>query len=288
LKSHKIILGTVQFGLTYGINNNHGKPSDEEVFKVLQCASENGITILDTAEAYGNASELIGKFHINSSYRFDINTKFIFDKKNSILRQADSSRTKLNIDYINTFFFHDYNDFTLFPELLTDLKKLKETGIIKKTGISVYDNGQLQTAINNIDIDVIQLPFNLLDNHQKRGELLYLAKSRNKEIHIRSVFLQGLFFKDLSTFNDSIQSLIPYVLQLRKIADKHQISIENMALIYAMSKKYIDYIVIGVDNHQQLQKNMLYTESLLSEEAIKEIDAIDVKEAELLYPYNWK
>ena len=74
--NNKIILGTVQFGLDYGINNNNGKPSNETVFNILNTARQNGIEILDTAEAYGSAIPTIGEYHHESISKFKIVSKF--------------------------------------------------------------------------------------------------------------------------------------------------------------------------------------------------------------------
>ena len=72
----KLILGTVQFGLDYGINNRLGKPSKQKVFEILDYASQNEIKILDTADTYGSATELLGNYNNSNSSRFLINTKF--------------------------------------------------------------------------------------------------------------------------------------------------------------------------------------------------------------------
>ena len=70
---NKIGLGTVQFGLPYGINNTYGQTQEVEVKVILQIASKNGITILDTAHAYGNCETILGKQDLN---KFNIVSKF--------------------------------------------------------------------------------------------------------------------------------------------------------------------------------------------------------------------
>ena len=63
MKKNKLILGTVQFGLDYGINNKSGIPSSNIIKQILDYAMSNGIEILDTAEAYGISQQRIGQYH---------------------------------------------------------------------------------------------------------------------------------------------------------------------------------------------------------------------------------
>ena len=61
-KVEKIILGTAQIGMSYGIANTKGKPSKVDSFKILDFAYENNIRYLDTAKIYGNSEEIIGLY----------------------------------------------------------------------------------------------------------------------------------------------------------------------------------------------------------------------------------
>ena len=55
----KLVLGTVQLGMDYGINNSSGKPDQREAVSLLAAAYSKGIKYLDTAEAYGTAQQVI-------------------------------------------------------------------------------------------------------------------------------------------------------------------------------------------------------------------------------------
>ena len=100
---NKIILGTVQFGIKYGINNVVEKPSKQEVFNIFEFAVKNNIQTLDTADGYGNACEIIGKFHKQTRFKFQINTKFKYNQSKSLNEQLHDSINKLNINYANIF-----------------------------------------------------------------------------------------------------------------------------------------------------------------------------------------
>jgi aryl-alcohol dehydrogenase-like predicted oxidoreductase len=282
----RIILGTVQFGLRYGINNQNGKPAIEQVFKMLELASERGVGILDTADAYGNATELLGEFNRLNPGAFKINTKFKVGQQ-SIEEQLAGSLLQLSADSINTYFFHSFDDFLNKPELLSDLVSLKEKGLIKKTGVSVYGNDEFELAINTQGVDVIQFPFNLLDNRFQRGRIMVLAKEKGKELQVRSVFLQGLFFKPPKELPEKLFPLKPYLKTVSDIAYENNLSIENLALMYSCSQPEIDYVIIGVDNPLQLQKNLNACQQNISEEVAVLINQIAVQETDLLYPKNW-
>lgn len=284
---NKLILGTVQFGLDYGINNKSGKPSVSDAFKMLDFAKQNDIKTIDTADSYGTASKIIGDYLKNNPDSFWVNTKF---KKSNIKikKQLYNSLKDLNIDRVNTYFYHSFNDFLLHPELLGELKELKNAGLINKIGISVYDNEELKEAIVSETIDTIQLPFNLLDNYTQRGKLLKHAKLKGKEIQARSVFLQGLFFISPNELPPKLFPLKKYLKNIFDITSSEQITIEELAVQYAINQSFIDYIVIGVDNLEQLEKNLNIAKTNLRTETIHTIDSINVTEIELLYPKNWK
>jgi aryl-alcohol dehydrogenase-like predicted oxidoreductase len=284
--NRKIILGTVQFGLNYGINNTGGKPSEESVHEILEYAGQQGVKIIDTADAYGNATELLGIFNQKHPDVFLINTKFR-NSGNSLSDQLQDSLRKLRIQKVHTYFFHSYEDFIRYPDLLLELNKLKKVLKFEKIGLSVYDNQEFRSAIKNKEIEVIQLPFNLLDNFSKRGDLLKEAKDKGKEIQVRSVFLQGLFFKPLNMIPSKLGKLIPYLQQINEIASINNLTVEQLALQYALSQPEIDHVIIGIDNLEQLKRNLAFTQQILPGPTLQSINKILVKETELLYPKNW-
>jgi uncharacterized protein len=286
MNQNKIILGTVQFGLDYGIYNLTGKPSEKQVLEILNYAGLHGIKILDTADAYGNASDILGKYHSGHSDTFLINTKFKHGEL-SISGQLEVSLNKLHTSQINVYFYHNFNDFIAYPAIRDELIKLKYEGKILKSGISVYDNEELKTAIDSDVIDVIQVPFNLLDNRFQRGHLLMLAKKKGKEIQVRSVFLQGLFFRPIETIPAGLAVLKPYLLKIHELSENNHIPVEMLALLYALQQPEIDNVIIGVDNMEQLIKNLHFAQQSLSQETIYNINQIAVRETGLLYPKNW-
>jgi aryl-alcohol dehydrogenase-like predicted oxidoreductase len=282
----KLILGTVQFGLDYGINNRSGKPKKEQVHEIFDIAYSKGISILDTAEAYGNIHEIIGEYHRSRNFKFEINTKFTASDV-SIDDQVNAILTSLHIDKINTLYYHSFKDFTDHPGLLKEISVLSDKGIIKYIGLSVYSNEEFAQAIACKEINVIQVPFNLLDNFNQRGQLLKEAKAAGKTIHVRSVFLQGLFFMPLDSLPLKLKPLEPQLTAIQELAKRSDLSMEHLCLAYAEGVNEIDHIIIGIDNSQQLIRNIDSCEQALDTALIKEINAIDIEETALLYPQNW-
>lgn len=288
---NKLILGTVQFGLDYGINNTKGKPSDTTITEILNTAYTNGIHILDTAEAYGNSQERIGNYHKKGIHQFDIITKFSASVKSlpkNISERIKYNMQQLQVERLYCYMFHSFNDFSKYFEgFKTELLQLKSSGIIQNIGVSIYTNKEFEQVINTTGIDIIQLPFNLLDNNNQRGKLLKKAKEKGIEIHTRSAFLQGLFFKNLETLSGNLQELKPALQELKNVCSA-QNTMADIALNYAYNQENIDYVVIGVDNASQLQANITSIEKSISEEIITAINSIIIKEITLLNPSNWR
>lgn len=288
----KLILGTVQFGLNYGINNTIGKMSEDKVFELFENAYDLGIKTLDTAEAYGNAHSVISNFHKQSKKRFNIISKYSSSNFNYPIDLVDRIQvhcSNFNVNSLEGYLFHSYNDFKMNinndPNIL---EKIKNSGLVKKVGVSVYLNDEIEDLLNFKNIDLIQLPFNLFDNEYQRREILEKAKKRNIEIHTRSVFLQGLFFKDINTLTSCLLPLKNNLSELSLILKNNNLSIESLALNYALNKTYVDKVLIGVDSLEQLKNNIKATENDFDKSIYEKIDCIQIKNTKLLNPSYWK
>jgi aryl-alcohol dehydrogenase-like predicted oxidoreductase len=283
-----LILGTVQFGKSYGINNRIGIVEKHEVYKILDFAQENNISFLDTAADYGLAEKIIGDyFEFNKCINFKIITKLRPDSSLSILEKIDLSRKSLQLDCIDVLLFHSFKD---YKENRNHFEKiyLKFKGkYFKKVGVSVYTNSEIEDLINDHLIDVIQTPFNLLDGDKLRGETYKKAKKYNKQIFARSVFLQGLFFRDLSLLSDKLIPLKKPLKLLKNIAESNSITLETLALNYSLSKKYIDGVLFGVDSFDQLKSNIISAKQEVNESVYNIIESINIEDATLLNPSIW-
>lgn len=285
----KVVLGTVQLGMSYGINNTEGKPNEQDSLNILREAFAGGIRTLDTARAYGSALQVIGNYHKTSHETFKIINKF-HANSTQLSRDVQVELDELQIRQFEAYLFHAFNDFrNATPHLMADLTDLKSRSLVSKIGVSVYDNEQFKLAIESDAIDLIQFPYNLFDNASKRGEMIREAKSKGKELHVRSVFLQGLFFMEETRLSEKMKVLGPYLNSIKLMAQKENIGMPELALSYVLNTEGIDKVLIGVDSLDQLRSNLsvIAKVTTLSKALKTSIDAIDVKETDLLSPVNW-
>jgi aryl-alcohol dehydrogenase-like predicted oxidoreductase len=285
----KLILGTVQMGLNYGVNNHQGQISFSQSIEILFTAFKSGINTLDTAELYGNAHEVIGKFHERyPSLRYKIITKLpsvidseLFNIK--IKKYIDD----LKVDSLEAIMFHSFESYISNKDKITELLILKKEGIIKKIGVSIYTNEQIEHIIEDTNIDIIQLPFNLFDNEYIRGNYINKAKRFNKEIHTRSCFLQGLFFKSLSSENKIAVKLKKSLNYINQLSVQNDLPITDLALGYCLNQKKIDKVLIGVDSLDHLNQNIKSAEINLNSDIIEKINGIRIENTEYLNPSLW-
>ena len=279
---NKFILGTVQFGLNYGINNAIGQVSPQEVRKILSACKENGITKLDTSAAYGNSEQVLGEFIGND---FDVISKYPRSDQ-SVQAIFKNSLIHLGVNQIYGYLIHHFDFFEEHPSIWDEISLLKEKKKIRKIGFSIYETKELDFLLNNnIRFDLIQFPYNIFDRSFE--PYLRILKKRNIEIHIRSIFLQGLFFKDLDTLPEKLQPLKFYLSELKAFCQNQYLSIEEVALNYAIHNKDIDGVLLGVDNSMQLIKNIDSIWDKYPAEILDFVNLLNVKEKELLHPKNW-
>ena len=287
--NNKLILGTVQMGLPYGINNNSGKISLQNSIKILEYAFNNGIETLDSAESYGNAHEVIGIFHDqNPNKIFRVITKLPHQVNDDIVKKVDGYLKELKVNQLETLMFHSYASYEDNIGNFAVLKRLKLDKKIKTIGVSVYTNNEIEKVILNDDIDIIQLPFNLFDNTNLRSDILMKAKSKGKIIHTRSALLQGLFFKDPNSTNKIVQKLKKELAVISEISRNENTSISALALSYCLLQKTIDNVLIGVDSLTQLKDNIKSINYKITPQTIEHINTIKIKNLDLLNPSLWK
>jgi len=274
----KIVLGTVQFGCHYGINSA-GRPNEEEVRSILQKSADAGITKLDTSSAYGDSESVLGacmpsdvNFHIISKYpKSDM----------SVREKFMDSLKRLKVLKLYGYLLHHFELYCNNKAIWNEFIKLKQEGLVEKIGFSLYTTEELELLLrDNVPFDLLQVPYNIFDKQFE--PYLQMLKERGVEIHVRSTFLQGLFFMNREKLPKKLQPFKSYLLQLDEYAREHQISVAEVALNHNLHNPAIDGVLIGVDNQSQLIKNL---QSIRNERV--EFD-IHVHEKELLNPVNWK
>lgn len=282
----KFALGTVQFGLQYGINNKAGKPDPTEVSEILTYAFENGIRLLDSAEAYGDALNVIGSYIRNEPQRFEIISKFVVGSESPKDRVEKWLET-LRADHLYAYLYHRFEDY-LSGKCRSDLLALKAENKIHRIGVSLYGLKELETVIADPFIDLVQLPFNPFDSTEEKKRLLKQAKQNGKEIHVRSVFLQGLFFKEPSDLTGNLIRLAEPLKRFQMMVRENELNVRQACLNYALHESFIDYVVIGVETKAQLQENLASVIPRFPQIFYRSPQLISAEDAELLNPSNWK
>lgn len=274
---NKIGLGTVQFGLDYGISNKSGKTSIDEIKKILDIALSKGITILDTARSYGDAETVLGE--CNVSEKFKVVSKFISSDTETIDAQLQLSCEKLKTNHLYAYLAHRPVSIIKNKKEWDDLLELKEKGKVEKIGFSlnaVYEIEELLAL--NYSPDIIQVPYNYFD--RRFEPTMIELKKQGCEIHTRSAFLQGLFFantNELSVFFDEVK------FQIKQLQDVYRNKLPKMLLKYVLSKPFIDSTIIGVEHSVQLKENI---EDLNDCEELPE-NNFDISE-NILMPSQWR
>jgi aryl-alcohol dehydrogenase-like predicted oxidoreductase len=288
--ANKIALGTVQFGIDYGINSSHGPIQPEEVKSIINYARSKNVDLLDTAPAYGNSEEVLGNVNVDD---FKIVTKtrhfdnFEISSGDLGLIKKDFSCSLLDLRQSSIYglLIHNANDL-LKPgskKLFDQLKEFKQEQKIYKIGVAVYDNYQLQSIIDNFDIDIVQLPFNILDKRLINSGMLNTLQNRGIEVHARSVFLQGLLLMS----NQNRPSKFNRWSVLWKIWDDwlhdNKITALEATIRYVISIVEIKKVLVGVHTTEQLKEIIAASNGNLPE-VPKELSIDDVN---LLNPSNW-
>ncbi len=285
MRKSKLVLGTVQFGMNYGIASA-SRPDISTIEKILRLAYTNGINILDTSAAYGNAEEILGEVINASKYNFKIISKYP-QNDSSVKETFCNTLERLQVSSLYGYLLHHFEVYRRNPQIWEEFEILKIQGKVQKIGFSIYSPDELELLISrNVNFDLIQFPYNIFDRQFEVW--LDLLNRRGVEVHTRSVFLQGLFFKDINTLENKLQPLKTHLEHLHGYCEDKHIKIEQLVLNFVVSKPEISGILIGVDNEEQLLNNIKALQKKAKIEDIDFINSIRIKEKDLLNPANWK
>lgn len=298
----KIILGGAQLGMKYGVSNQN-KFSISNAKNIIEKAIAFGFREFDTAPVYGISEQIISKY-LNSSKKtnFLVNTKLHLKKKSfyeesqdklktDIFKSINNSLKSLNTRKINIIFFHDFEVFFRFNRLIREVvDEIKSNDLASKIGVSVYDPSEANFVIKADFIDVIQIPFNLLDYRWEEQLYLDLLSKNKIELHARSIFLQGLLLSNnienfkYKNINQSINVEVDSIV--RKFNRKNKL---DLLLSYVMSNRIIDKIVVGFDNALQISNFMKEVNNPMFKNTeldhLKKI--ISRYDSNILDPRNW-
>jgi len=259
----KLCLGTVQFGLDYGVNNFYGKPSKEQTFAMLDAALEQGIQYIDTAVAYGNAEELLGEYGIGkipnikviSKLRPNLITMECKNPREIIEEELDGSLTRMGLSSLDGYLLHTPENF-YNHEIINALENCKAKGLIKHFGVSIYEAEHALDVVSSGLVDYIQIPYSIFDQRLDKTDFFKIAKENNVTIFARSAFLQGLILMEEERIPTHLAEAKTYLRKFDQIIDKYSFSREEAAFLFTYTHPDLDYLVFGVDNIIQLQEDI--------------------------------
>ncbi len=284
----KIALGTVQFGINYGVANTTGRVSLDEVKSILELAKSKNITTLDTAIAYGDSEQVLGESGIEA---FDIVTKLpaiasnlsASDIHRWVDEQVNNSLQKLKVGKVFAVLLHrplqllEKNGRQLFQSLQT----LKQEGIVDKIGVSIYEPDDLEKICPKFDFDLIQLPLNIIDGRWDKW--LTILYEQGVELHARSIFLQGLLLMTENRRPEKFNKWDTLWKEWDRWLKSNNLTPLEACLRYALSKKEITKVIVGVDSKKQLEE--IISASTFHTSFTQQM--IQINDSILLNPANW-
>lgn len=259
-RSNKLGLGTAQWGLPYGVSNQQGITPPETVVKILAEAEQAGITVLDTASLYGGAESVLGENQLQAFQVVTKTPKFgtpsISDEQVSQLDQVfHQSLQKLSSTKTYGLLIHHAEDI-LVPggeKLIAAMLALKEKGKVERVGVSVYDSRQVDAVLKTFKPDIIQLPLSILDQRMLLDGRLELLKNEGVEIHVRSVFLQGLLLMPSSKIPNFFDPVRPLLSQWHLAVKAQRMTPIQAALSFIRDIPYVDTVLVGIESLAQLR-----------------------------------
>ena len=262
------MVGTVQFGLTYGIANQQGRPSRKEVLDIIKFGYEAGICDYDTAAVYGESEEVLGQSFkdLGICHKVNVFTKIkpLDDKakksekdpRNEIVASLDRSLKLLKMDCVAGVLFHRAED----VQHLALLQMQKKAGKCDTIGVSCgHEPEKVNDFLNTDSIEALQLPYNLMDRRHSEAGILEKAHKNGVLSFIRSAFLQGI----LTMKNDEIPTALANLCSLHfrytSIAEEAGITLKEMALRFILNHR-VSKVVIGIESLMQLKENLCFFE----------------------------
>jgi len=284
----KLALGTVQFGLPYGIANQLGQVSESEMASILMYAKEFNIVTLDTAIGYGDSEQSLGKIGVGG---WEIITKLPevpHDCKDIdiwIYNELSESLKRLKVKQIKGLLLHRPIQLldSIGNNIWLTVQALKQSGLVEKVGFSIYEPNELDQLCEKFQPDIVQAPFNILDQRLKTSGWLEKLHNSGVEVHVRSIFLQGLLLMAKEDRPEKFNRWNEIWEKLDSWLGSEKTSSLEASLGFVNSESMIDRIIVGVDSLKQLKEIVDY-----SGLQIKNIpETIMSSDQNLINPSNW-
>lgn len=301
-KPSPLTLGTVQFGLDYGVANRAGRPSPERVREILTAAWEGGVTVLDTAHAYGNSEEVLGELLDGSPMKFAIATKLpsLSGRDDMTSPEAvagavrhfvtDSLR-RLRRDHLDYYLLHNPADAHLQGGIVMEtLKELQGEGLLRSHGLSVYFPEETDSFLDDPAVGCYQIPMSVFDQRFVTSGFLEKAFAAGATVFVRSVYLQGLLLMDRADIPAHLKPVLPWRDRFEALCAEYGHAPAALAMGYPLSLEGVSSVVTGVDTVGQLRENLSLVPREPLPAALREALKADFRAfpVDLAIPGNWE
>ncbi len=286
--SNRLALGTVQFGLPYGIANGHGQISTLEAESILNFATNSGIDTLDTAIAYGIAEQRLGEIGV---MQWNVISKVppipaTVDVSKWINEQIEASLSRLQIRSLHGLLLH--HPIQLLgsngDEIFASLSRAKESGLVHKIGISSYSEDEIDLVMSRYPLDLIQAPLNIFDRRLIESGCLERIDEAGIEFHARSIFLQGLLLVEKTKRPEKFAEWNSVWNQWDSWLIESHLTPLQACLGFVLAQQKVSRIVVGVDSCAHLKEILGATEH---SPGIEFPPGFEVGDSRLLNPSNW-
>lgn len=290
-----IVLGTAQFGLPYGIANKSGRPDRVTTFEIVRIAWEEGIREFDTAQDYGESESALGlafrELGISSAVRVisKIHPDLDYSDPRVMARSLDESLERLGVPHLRGLLLHRESLLDQWSKGMGDiLAGFVAEGKVKSIGVSVYSPHRALEALRISGIGLVQVPSNILDRRFEKRGVFEEAGKQEKQVHIRSVFLQGLILMEQDKIPAQLSFASPTLRKVGSLANELGLTRQELALGYLKKTFPEAKLVIGVDTPDQLKNDIICWKRdfppILSDLVREYFDDVDEK---ILNPFLW-
>jgi aryl-alcohol dehydrogenase-like predicted oxidoreductase len=264
----KIALGTVQFGLDYGVANQSGCVKLAEVRNIFHAAAAHGINTLDTAIDYGTSESILGQVGVadwNVVTKLPAVPQHCSDVAGWVNAQIEGSLNRLGVSRLHGVVLH--RPMQLQGEhgkqLLAALRQIKTHGLTRNIGISVYAPEELDMLVGKFHFDLVQAPLNILDRRLVESGWAKKLKEQGTELHVRSAFLQGLLLMPADQRPEKFARWTGVWSEWNRWLGATQLTPLLACLAYCLGAEDVDQVVIGVESVKQLEEIIAATYSTL-------------------------
>lgn len=295
LKLSRLMLGTVQLGLNYGIANRVGQPSYEVAREIIARAYEGGVTCLDTAALYGDSEEVLGRAlsELGIADKITVATKICHLADDLTASEADAiveesvtrSLGRLRLDVLPICMFHIEDNFIRYAG---SLLKLRDRGLVRYAGSSVNTPEAALGIVQSGLADVVQMPTSVLDRRFVRIGVCEQA-AKGTALFARSIYLQGLLLMAEDEILPELADVIPARRSLQALAKQAGMTISELAVRYVLGIHGITSAVVGVDSVEQMGENIaLFNKGPLARDLSAAVtEAVPDLPESILFPGKW-